>query len=152
VQAGIEHEVDQRFDVSSLVTPIGGLGAYPTMLPETSVLGWVLSTAAHEWVHNYLLFMLSPVGLNYDGDPALRTINETTAVIVEREIEARVAERYYPDLSAALATDISASANAEGVSGDAPMNCSPRARSPRPKPTWRRVAGGSWRMATPFAS
>jgi hypothetical protein len=119
VQAGIEHEVDQRFDVSSLVTPIGGLGAYPTMLPETSVLGWVLSTAAHEWVHNYLLFMLSPVGLNYDGDPALRTINETTAVIVEREIEARVAERYYPDLSAALATDISASANAEGVSGDA---------------------------------
>lgn len=96
----IEGQVDRRFDVSSLVTPIGGLGAYPTMLPETGALRWVLGTAAHEWVHNYLLFTLSPVGMNYDGDPALRTINETTATIVEREIEARVIERYYPELAA----------------------------------------------------
>ena len=92
----IEREVDQRFDVSSLVTPIGGLGAYPTMLPETSSLVFTIETAAHEWTHNYLFF--SYVGLNYDADPAARVINETTAVIVENEIGQRVLQRYYPDL------------------------------------------------------
>lgn len=104
----IEEEVDRRFDVSSLVTSIGGLGAYPTMLPETAALRWVLGVAAHEWVHNYLLFTLSPVGLNFLEDPEARTINETAAVIVEREIGARVAAKYYPELEAALASDVAA--------------------------------------------
>ena len=92
----IEKEVDQRFNVSSLVTPIGGLSAYPTMLPETASLVFTIETAAHEWTHNYLYF--SYVGLNYDSDPTARIINETTAVIVENEIGQRVLERYYPDL------------------------------------------------------
>jgi hypothetical protein len=92
----IERGVDQRFDVSSLVTPIGGLSAYPTMLPETSSLVFTVQTEAHEWTHNYLYF--SYVGLNYDADPTARVINETTAVIVENEIGQRVLERYYPEL------------------------------------------------------
>lgn len=93
----IEREVDQRFNVSSLVSPIGGLGAYPTMLPETSSLAFTIQTAAHEWTHNYLYF--SYVGLNYDTDPTARVINETTAVIVENEIGQRVLQRYYPELA-----------------------------------------------------
>jgi len=92
----IEREVDQRFNVSSLVTPIGGLGAYPIMLPETSSLAFSIETAAHEWTHNYLFF--SYIGLNYDSDPVARVINETTAVIVENEIGQRVLQRYYPEL------------------------------------------------------
>ncbi|MCL5999748.1 MAG: hypothetical protein M1546_27350 [Chloroflexi bacterium] len=92
----IERGVDKRLDVSSLVTPIGGLGAYPTMLPETSSLVYTIETAAHEWTHNYLFF--APVGLNYADDPTSRVINETTAVIVENEIGRRVLQRYYPDL------------------------------------------------------
>ncbi|MCL5273318.1 MAG: hypothetical protein M1434_01045 [Chloroflexi bacterium] len=93
---GIENAVDKRLNVSSLVTPIGGLGAYPTMLPETSSLQYTLETAAHEWTHNYLLF--SPVGIHYEDDPVARIINETTAVIVQQEIGRRVLEHYYPEL------------------------------------------------------
>lgn len=100
---GIESQVDQRYDVSSLVTPIGGYATYPTMLPETSALTFIIETATHEWTHNYLLF--SPVGLNYNSDPVARTINETAAVIVQREVGARVLRRYYPDMIASAALD-----------------------------------------------
>ncbi|GIV85819.1 MAG: hypothetical protein KatS3mg052_2826 [Candidatus Roseilinea sp.] len=112
-KAHLEEAVDRRFDVSSLVTPIGGLGAYPTMLPETSALHWVIGVIAHEWVHNYLVFTLSPVGLNFLSSSEARTINETAAVIVEREIRERVAQRYYPELSAALVSDAQASSAAD---------------------------------------
>ncbi len=112
-KARIEEAVDRRFDVSSLVTPIGGLGAYPTMLPETSALKWVLGVAAHEWVHNYLIFTLSPVGVNFLSSSEARTINETAAVIAEREIRERVAQRYYPELQATLAGDVRAGVEAD---------------------------------------
>lgn len=98
----IEREVDARFDVSSLVVPIGGLGAYPTMLPETPALLWLLGVAGHEWVHNFLLATLSPIGWNYAEDPQDRIMNETTADIAEGEIRERVAKRYYPDLLDAI--------------------------------------------------
>jgi hypothetical protein len=101
----LERLVDRRFNVSSLVTPIGGLGTYPTMLPETSALRWVVGVIAHEWVHNYLLFTLSPVGLNFLSSAEARTINETAAVIAEREVRERVMQRYYPEAHAALASD-----------------------------------------------
>jgi len=96
-QDHIERAVSQRLDVSSLVTPIGGLGAYPTMIPETASIGYAIAVASHEWVHNYLL--LSPIGLNYNTDPVARVINETAASLVEGEISRRVLERYYPDLA-----------------------------------------------------
>jgi hypothetical protein len=102
----LEALVDRRFNVSSLITPIGGLGTYPTMLPETTALRWVLGVIAHEWVHNYLLFVLSPVGLNFLSSAEARTINETAAVIVEREVRERVVQRYYPELYAALMSDV----------------------------------------------
>ncbi|HEY3289862.1 MAG TPA: hypothetical protein VGK87_07035, partial [Anaerolineae bacterium] len=94
---GIERAVEKRLNVSSLVTPIGGLGAYPTMLPETASLQFTLETAAHEWTHNFLFF--SPVGAKYSDDPVARVINETTAVIVQQEIGRRVLQRYYPELA-----------------------------------------------------
>lgn len=91
----IEREIDQRFNVSSMVTPIGGLGAYPTMLPETSSLDYIARVAAHEWTHNYLLATFAPVAMNYDTDPASRVINETTAALVEQDISPRVLARFY---------------------------------------------------------
>jgi hypothetical protein len=96
----IERAVDARFDVSSLVTPIGGYSTYPTMLPETSSLRFIIETSLHEWTHNYLFF--SWVGTAYDRDPVARTINETTASIVQRELGVRVIERFYPDLLPSL--------------------------------------------------
>ena len=98
-QDRIERRVAERFNVSTLVTPIGGLAAYPTMLPETSSLRFAISTAAHEWAHNYLMVALAPVALRYLDDPASRVINETTASIVEEEIAERVFRRFYPELA-----------------------------------------------------
>ena len=95
----MEHTVDQRFDVSSIVEPIGGLGSYPTMLGESSALQWVVRVVAHEWTHNYLL--MSYVGTHYSTDPTARIVNETTASIVEDEIGPRVVKRYYPELAGA---------------------------------------------------
>lgn len=93
----LEREVDNKFNVSSLVSPIGGLGAYPTMLPEYASISYIINTAAHEWTHNYLLFNFAPVAMNYDSDPASRVINETTAALVEQDVGKRVLARFYPE-------------------------------------------------------
>lgn len=100
-QDRIERETDRQFGVSSFVTAIGGLGAYPTMLPETPALPFAISVATHEWLHNYLVWRLAWVAVNYTSNPLAQTINETTAVITEREIAPKVLARYYPDLPAA---------------------------------------------------
>ena len=93
----LETKVDQQFDVSSLITAIGGLGAYPTMLPQTASVRFAIEVAAHEWAHNYFVWRLAPIALNYGNDATSRIINETSAVIFEREISKRVIAKYYPE-------------------------------------------------------
>ena len=95
-QEAIEKRIDRTFDVSSLVTGIGGLGAYPAMLLESDSPTWVAEVAPHEWTHHYLLFR--PLGWNYEASPEARTINETAASIVGKEIGRQVVARYYPEL------------------------------------------------------
>ena len=92
----IEEHVATSHDVSSLVTGIGGLAAYPAMLLESSSLNWVADVCAHEWTHHYLT--LRPLGWNYEASPEARTINETVASIVGREAGRRMVARYYPEL------------------------------------------------------
>ncbi len=91
----MEGLIDSRLGVSSLVSDIGGLAAYPSMMLESSAAVWVIETAAHEWAHHYLT--LHPLGLLYDTDPQLRTMNETAASIVGSEIGRGVLQRYYPE-------------------------------------------------------
>lgn len=95
-QEAIERQIDSTFDVSSLVTGIGGLGAYPAMLLESDSPTWVAEVSAHEWTHHYLLFR--PLGWNYEVSPEARTINETVASIVGKEVGRQVVARYYPEL------------------------------------------------------
>ena len=95
-QEALEAEVDRSFNVSSLVTPIGGMSAWPAMMLESSDLAWVMEVAAHEWTHHYL--DLHPLGWAYDRGQEARTINETTASIVGKEVGREVLVRYYPDL------------------------------------------------------
>ncbi len=45
---------------------------------------FVLQAVAHEWSHTYLFF--HPLGNHYFSSPQLRTINETVANIVGREV------------------------------------------------------------------
>ena len=94
-QIQLEDSVAHALDVSTLVVPIGGVGVYPTMVMQIGNFPWLVETIAHEWTHNYLDW--HPLGMLYDASPALRTMNETTANIVGREIGRQVLERFYPD-------------------------------------------------------
>ncbi len=93
----IENEVDKRFDVSSLVVPIGGLAIYPSMIQETASREWTLEATAHEWTHNWL--ELRPLGMNYERSPQVRTMNETTANLAGKEVGELVLRRFYPELA-----------------------------------------------------
>ena len=93
----IENTLAQRGDVSSYVTNVGGLGSYPTMVVSYPYLPWLIETIAHEWTHNYLFSFPTNVAWGYQTYPRLRTINETTADIVGKEISRKVITRFYPD-------------------------------------------------------
>ncbi len=86
----------QEFDSSAYITNIGGLGAFPTMVVDRASLGWILSTVAHEWVHNYLT--LFPLGFNYMTSHEFMTMNETVAEIVGNEMGERALRTFYPAL------------------------------------------------------
>jgi hypothetical protein len=92
----LESTVEENLDVSALVVNIGGVGIYPTMVESTPDIPWTIETIAHEWTHNYLT--LHPLGMLYLESPSLRTMNETTADIVGKEVSQVVLEKYYPDL------------------------------------------------------
>jgi len=94
-QEAIEEEIDATYDVSSLITGIGGLSAYPSMLLESSSLNWVAEVTAHEWTHHYLT--PRPLGRNYNTSGETRRINETVASIVGKEVGRKVVARYYPE-------------------------------------------------------
>ena len=94
-QAALEDRIAHDLDVSTLIAPLGGLGTYPTMIYETSDLNYVAEVGAHEWTHNFLT--LRPLGINFDSSPETRTMNETTAVLVGRDIGQKVIARYYPE-------------------------------------------------------
>jgi hypothetical protein len=77
--------------VSTLVTPIGGIATYPSMVVESSHAADTLSSVAHEWVHAYLFFR--PLGSTYWSSQDGRSINETVADLAGRELGAMLAER-----------------------------------------------------------
>ncbi len=93
-QEKIEEQIDTGSGVSSLVTGIGGLSAYPAMLLESGSINWVAEVAAHEWTHHYLA--PHPLGWNYVL-PETRVLNETVASIVGKEAGRKMIARYYPE-------------------------------------------------------
>ena len=94
-QDEMETAVYENADLSALIVPIGGLATYPAMVKETSSVNWLPDVVAHEWAHHWL--MPYPISLNYMTDHNIRTINETVASIVGREIGEQVVARYYPE-------------------------------------------------------
>jgi hypothetical protein len=106
-----EQAIQGEQDVSAYITDIGGLGAFPTMVVDRASLAWVLSTVAHEWVHNYLVFF--PLGWNYFASGDMTTLNETVAEIVGDEIGARALQRTYPELAAPAAPDLATDGGTE---------------------------------------
>ena len=91
----IEHYTDE-LDVSSLVVPTGGVGAYPTVIVENTSQDFAIRVVIHEWTHNYLFFR--PLGQHYTDSHELTSMNETVASMVEDELSLELARRYYPDI------------------------------------------------------
>jgi hypothetical protein len=91
----IERYTDE-LDVSSLVVPTGGVGAYPTVIVENTSLDFAIRVVIHEWTHNYLFF--HPLGQHYTDSHELTSMNETVASMVEDELSLELARRYYQDI------------------------------------------------------
>jgi hypothetical protein len=117
-QVTVENNVERALDVSALVVPVGGIGTYPTMVQDSTSLSWVLEVVAHEWTHNYL--DIRPLGLNYDTSQDLRTMNETTATLMGKEVSRRAMAEFYPDL----------------VPSPAPASPPPANSAPQPPPAF----------------
>ena len=79
----IEDTIESLENKSALISDIGGLSTYPATVKVRS-LESTLSTTAHEWFHNYMIF--KPLGRSYFNNDKLRTINETAANIFGDEI------------------------------------------------------------------
>jgi hypothetical protein len=91
----IERETDEM-DVSSLVVPTGGVGAYPTVIVERTSLDFAIRVILHEWTHNYLFFY--PLGQHYADSQELTSMNETVASMAEDELSLELARIYYPEI------------------------------------------------------
>ncbi len=89
----IEREAEERDDsIAAFVAPTGGVAFYPAIVSDESSYRGAVSTAAHEWVHHYLIFY--PLGRAYFTDDDAQTINETVASLVGWELRDAVLERF----------------------------------------------------------
>ena len=80
----LEAKIFREQDLSALVTGIGGVATYPTIVGDTSLLGAV-DTTAHEWLHTYWFFR--PLGWGFWGwSSEINTLNETAANLAGREL------------------------------------------------------------------
>ena len=97
----IEDALFESADKSALVTPIGGLSLYPSMIVETTDLLGLLQIVGHEWVHHWLFFR--PLGMELlltsiaGGD--VLTMNETVASLVGDETGILALKRFYPEIA-----------------------------------------------------
>jgi hypothetical protein len=88
----VEAETEAAEDVSALAFPAAGVAAYPTIVTYRDDYRSLLEVVAHEWLHNYLFFY--PLGFNYYESNDLRTMNETVADLVGRELADSVLARW----------------------------------------------------------
>jgi hypothetical protein len=88
----IETETGKKNDTAALAFPLGGYGAYPTLVDFGDDYERSVRVVTHEWMHNYLFFR--PLGIRYNANNALRTINETVADLVGAEVAQEVVRRW----------------------------------------------------------
>ena len=86
----LEEKIFHEQDLSALVTGIGGIATYPTIVRGDSSLRHAAITAAHEWLHIYWFFR--PLGWNIFSSSEMNTLNETAADLAGRELGNRVYE------------------------------------------------------------
>ncbi|MDP2728089.1 MAG: hypothetical protein Q8P59_11170, partial [Dehalococcoidia bacterium] len=100
--------------VSALVERTGGFSLYPAWVSEDDSLRDTLDTVAHEWSHAYL-FLFSPLGRGYFRDYQMRTINETVADMIGKEVGEAVYQRYYAPQELPISPTASSAARTRGA-------------------------------------
>ena len=88
----VERKAESDGKTSAAVIEISGIAMYPAIIPRSGDYEGTMEDIAHEWVHHYLYF--TPLGRRYFASGTLRTLNETVANIVGRELGARLAKQY----------------------------------------------------------
>ena len=83
---GIEETLLAESDLSALVSDIGGVATYPAIVRSSFPLRHILQTAAHEWMHHYLVAHFTPLGLRTLQSNEMLTINETLSDLFGREV------------------------------------------------------------------
>lgn len=91
--------------VSALVDATAGVASYPSVVGQDLSYDSALQLVAHEWVHHYLFFY--PLGRRYFQSEEMRTINETVANIVGREVASLARQRSPAPGATGVETDLS---------------------------------------------
>ena len=84
----LEEKIFREQDLAALVSDIGGVATYPTIVRDDSSLRHAAITAAHEWLHTYWFFR--PLGWNFWSSPEMATLNETVADLAGQELGEQV--------------------------------------------------------------
>lgn len=69
---------------SALITGLGGLATFPSLVSDSQSLRSSLQTIAHEWLHQYFFF--HALGQSYFDSGDMTTLNETAADIGGKEL------------------------------------------------------------------
>ena len=155
----IEREAEEDESFAALVVGTGGVATYPAVVAEGRSYRQTLETAAHEWVHHYLVFY--PLGRNFYDSSDLQTINETVADVVGDEVAAIILERWgdptvrprptpttsaptpEPEVQTSPSRRRSIATRSCANSASRSTTCWPRVASNRRKRGWRRCAANS---------
>ena len=80
----LEEMIFREQDLSALVTGIGGVATYPTIVRDSSLRS-AAELTSHEWLHTYWFFR--PLGwAPWSWSPEINTLNETAASLAGREL------------------------------------------------------------------
>lgn len=80
----LEAAVGSDQDRSALITGLGGLATFPSLVSDSQSLRSSLQTIAHEWLHQYFFF--HALGQSYFDSSDMTTLNETAADIGGKEL------------------------------------------------------------------
>ena len=80
----IESQTQRQRNLSAIVVNTGGIGSYPSVTSPDAGMHYAITTAAHEWLHNWFFFR--PLGRNFWSSPEMTALNETAATLGGWEI------------------------------------------------------------------
>ena len=88
VREQIEDTMFREANLAALVESPGGVATYPSVVADRFGLRFAVTTAAHEWLHQWFFFR--PLGQHFWDSDDMTTLNETAATLGGKEIGDRV--------------------------------------------------------------